>query len=280
MERLHIDYAKEAYRAGNHKDITNNMAQWLVRLEKIEQHVLHVQWPEGKTPKANEDSPPRLLLTKHPSAKAVPITTLTTMYHAPAFTTALQSYLTTLIPSLSIERHEGAHAHIDTINSHLCVIPVWHRLRITNAPVQDVEGISDHSDTAHARPAHPARKGSMAVGERFDTVLVDKKGSAEPAGIDGMYFILTTASPTLISLLLGLRVAQLRVIFKLPEDAISRIFGQVPGPLVYVNWFSRPMSRPVANFNMYSITRPANPNQRESAIISLSSICRSCHLFP
>ncbi|KAI0037998.1 hypothetical protein FA95DRAFT_1479531, partial [Auriscalpium vulgare] len=37
-ERLHIDYAKEAYRSTNHKDTYPQMTRWLVRREQIWQH--------------------------------------------------------------------------------------------------------------------------------------------------------------------------------------------------------------------------------------------------
>ncbi|CDO76892.1 hypothetical protein BN946_scf184903.g13 [Trametes cinnabarina] len=43
-ERLHIDFAKEAYRATNHKDEFPQMTLWLERREKVLRHELYVQW--------------------------------------------------------------------------------------------------------------------------------------------------------------------------------------------------------------------------------------------
>ena len=43
-ERLHIDLAKDAYRATNHKDEYSQMTIWLERREKIERHVAFVNW--------------------------------------------------------------------------------------------------------------------------------------------------------------------------------------------------------------------------------------------
>jgi hypothetical protein len=43
-ERLHIDYAKNAYAATNHKDEFSQMTIWLERKEKILRHDKHVQW--------------------------------------------------------------------------------------------------------------------------------------------------------------------------------------------------------------------------------------------
>ncbi|KAJ6599632.1 hypothetical protein B0H10DRAFT_1825166 [Mycena sp. CBHHK59/15] len=43
-ERLHIDLAKDAYRATNHKDEYPQMTQWLERKEKILLHAKFIQW--------------------------------------------------------------------------------------------------------------------------------------------------------------------------------------------------------------------------------------------
>ncbi len=43
-ERLHIDMAKVAYRASNHKDELSQMTRWLERKEKIERHEKFIQW--------------------------------------------------------------------------------------------------------------------------------------------------------------------------------------------------------------------------------------------
>jgi len=42
-ERLHIDFAKDAYRATNHKDELPQMTLWLERREKIQQHAAVIQ---------------------------------------------------------------------------------------------------------------------------------------------------------------------------------------------------------------------------------------------
>ncbi|KAI0712997.1 hypothetical protein C8Q72DRAFT_790344 [Fomitopsis betulina] len=43
-EHLHINFAKEAYRASNHKDEFPQMTKWLERREKILQHANYVEW--------------------------------------------------------------------------------------------------------------------------------------------------------------------------------------------------------------------------------------------
>ncbi|KAI0038057.1 hypothetical protein FA95DRAFT_1506102 [Auriscalpium vulgare] len=43
-ERLHIDYAKDAYRSTNHKDTYPQMTKWLQRREQIWQHDRYIAW--------------------------------------------------------------------------------------------------------------------------------------------------------------------------------------------------------------------------------------------
>jgi hypothetical protein len=73
--------------------------------------------------------------------------------------------------------------------------------------------------------------------------------------------------------LLGLRVAQVRFIFDLPPH-----FGSFPHPLAYIEWFT-PLVRPDATTGVYSITSSTRNSRRNSAIISVDKIVRSCHLM-
>lgn len=81
--------------------------------------------------------------------------------------------------------------------------------------------------------------------------------------------------------LLGLRVAQVRVIFRLPDDYLQAL-GVLPssmGPLAYVEWFSRP-TRPASSHKMYQITRSMQNGAVDAMIIELTQVRRSVQLFP
>ncbi|KAH9986165.1 hypothetical protein BJV77DRAFT_85407 [Russula vinacea] len=47
-ERLHIDFAKDAYRATNHKDEYPQMTAWLERREKIQTHTAYIRSQQGQ----------------------------------------------------------------------------------------------------------------------------------------------------------------------------------------------------------------------------------------
>lgn len=65
-ERLHIDFAKNAYDATNHKNEFAQMTLWLERKEKIFRHHQYVQWKLEGSPKPTsaEWSPPGLELNR------------------------------------------------------------------------------------------------------------------------------------------------------------------------------------------------------------------------
>jgi hypothetical protein len=43
-ERLHIDYAKKAYRASNHRDYVVQMTRWIQRQEAVDRHSAYLDW--------------------------------------------------------------------------------------------------------------------------------------------------------------------------------------------------------------------------------------------
>lgn len=71
----------------------------------------------------------------------------------------------------------------------------------------------------------------------------------------------------------GLRVAQVRLIFNLPPQ-----FGHFPHPLAYIEWFT-PLGRFDPNSGLYSISRSTRHNQRNAEIVSVDRIVRGCHLM-
>jgi len=60
-EHLHIDFAKNMYRATNHKDEYPQMTTWLKRHEKIEQHAIEI---EGKQDASHHHGASRESATK------------------------------------------------------------------------------------------------------------------------------------------------------------------------------------------------------------------------
>jgi hypothetical protein len=55
-ERLHIDFAKKAYRASNRRDYTEQMALWLQRQDAIALRTAYLQWLADQGPPTADDS--------------------------------------------------------------------------------------------------------------------------------------------------------------------------------------------------------------------------------
>jgi hypothetical protein len=83
-------------------------------------------------------------------------------------------------------------------------------------------------------------------------------------------------------LLVGQRVAQLRVVFQIPTNAISELFTQSAPPthFAYVEWFSPFPPAPEPNHLMYRVSRSYRANHRLAAVVPITAIKRSVHLFP
>ena len=85
------------------------------------------------------------------------------------------------------------------------------------------------------------------------------------------------------------RVAQVRVVFQIPQHAISELFpnpkhlhaAALPTHLAYVKWFSPISATPDKIHLLYKVSRLATHNgDRTASIIPVDSICSSVHLFP
>ncbi|KAG1832887.1 hypothetical protein DFJ58DRAFT_719474 [Suillus subalutaceus] len=270
-ERLHIDFTKDAYRATNHKDEFAQMTRWLERKEKIVRHDKFIWWQLNINPFTHHPHPPDLsfrctqTLTKHPSAKAVPIQRLISDYGAIYFREALARYIAQqnhLNETLSRRRLEDLAANV--------VLPfrsvaVHHKIKWVSV---DAQGHRDPCVTVDSVHAKPGRAGSSqrddAVPARFDTALVND-GTGDSVGVKGY------------------RVGQIRTIFSIQQrDALSLFppMSQPPKHLAYIEWFTPFSSMPDSHHGMYKISRFIRSGERVASVIPVSNIARSVHLIP
>ena len=190
-ERLHIDFAKDAYAATNHKDEFTQMAKWLERKEKMFRHEQYIKWREDGSPISSarvEWQPPglevdrRLHMTKFPTIRAVPVDRLVEIYGATYFRPALARFIALANdPSLSRAQLE---AKLRSIRMPFRSVPVWHRIKYTRK--DPVSSITTTADSIHVRPSATDSHGRRVPG-RFDTALVND-GMGKDTGIEGKSF--------------------------------------------------------------------------------------------
>ncbi|KAF8872990.1 hypothetical protein BD779DRAFT_1613730 [Infundibulicybe gibba] len=270
-ERLHIDLAKDAYRATNHRDEYSQMTIWLERKEKILLHEKFIQW-QGVTASMLAErrvvlpiiAPERRVkMTKHPTLRAVTIERLAHDYGATNFSTALSQFTAHyLSPHLTTMRQiQEAASKIRLPFNH---VRVYHVMKfIARYPAQ-VDDENTTLDSIHVKPArkNPRRRKEIIPG-RFDTALITD-GTKTHANLKDY------------------RVGRIRVIFSLQQRHAKKLFHDKPAPghFAYVEWFT-PFHSPGHNHGMY-LLKPAYNRQEEhlASVVPVNNIRQSVHLFP
>jgi len=192
-ERLHIDLAKDAYRATNHRDEYAQMTVWLERKEKILRHESYLEWrlkPQSTAVLRSTDMAYNgtMTLTKWPSARAVDLDDIISKYGARFFREALRRYIV-------LTRHSGPsltrnqlEQQILYVNLPFTAVPVYHKLKFT-VPGDSTMAKRVTLDSVHVRPERLTKKGSN-IPARFDTVLLNV-GSSGNSNMQGMLYLIS-----------------------------------------------------------------------------------------
>ena len=83
-------------------------------------------------------------------------------------------------------------------------------------------------------------------------------------------------------------MAQVRVIFTVPDKASEKLFRDIPTEdrpryLAYVEWFSPFSRQPHSDHGMYPVSRSyahGSPDDRLCSVVDIRRLVRSAHLLP
>ncbi len=271
-ERLHIDLAKDAYRATNHRDEYSQMTVWLQRKEKVLQHQSYLEWRAGIQPAttlqpSSMGSWGTLTLTKWPTVKAVDLNNIIKDYGATFFYEALRRYIVLLKhtgPPLTRAQLEQRIPYTDIPFKS---VPVYHKLKFTSVASSGPSKF--HTlDAIYAQPKKLSRRKAL-IPARFDTVLLNMKDGGTGTGLQGMSLLLFYFYKA--NQYQDHQVGQVRVIFSLPEYTDER--------LAYIEWFTA-FAAPDPNHGMLKVNRQLDGTDHVASIVPISSIRCSVHLFP
>ncbi|KAJ3723812.1 hypothetical protein C8R42DRAFT_719715 [Lentinula raphanica] len=281
-ERLHIDLAKDAYRASNHKDEYAQMTRWLERREKIFHHTDYVAWRlSSATVHSNLDyhshgpsftptsaltpalSPHVVTRQDFPGAQRTLGHELEDTgpsgYHAVRFEHTLKRFLVQYRdPSVPINQLDDYARFVVLPFSSL---PVWHKVKFINPALYGSKTL----DYVCAQPCRYNGDGKVVHPSQFDTALLRLKD-------DSGNWVKDT------------RIGRIRVIFSIPNNRLDTLLPtNVPLPthLAYVEWFTKFSRSPEAFSGLYRVKRNVLADGKIAAsILPLESIMRSVHLFP
>jgi hypothetical protein len=157
-ERLHIDLAKDAYRATNHVDEYTQMTLWLERREKIYRHQDYISWLlAGKPPPVEWHPPdlfqrPKLQMTKHPSRYSVLLGNIINNYGATYFRDAFATYWAQLCSKPDARPRDVRQAADDYILPFQKV-SAFHKIKFFHTDPEGYTGSLEVQDPIHTRPA-------------------------------------------------------------------------------------------------------------------------------
>jgi len=172
FERLHIDFAKQGWRASNQRDEFPQMITWLSRREKLISfhNSLHAQLiptqsnPSKRVPKS---------IAKYPNYPNRSIPLIEQLHLAPEFRRHLKQYLNTFIS------HPLSGRSLDQADlPDLFTVNVYNMFRFQPPALQDN---NEEADTVKAMPISRTRPHG-----RFDTVVVMDSDNAEATGMAGI----------------------------------------------------------------------------------------------
>ena len=162
------------------------MTLWLECREKMQEHDTYVKWRLDDCPPivSSELYPApssRVIMTKHPSRKAVPFEELRNEYSAPFIEDALARF---------IVRHNNPtwtkaqiEASANDVDLPFRTLPVYHHAKFWLGDTGHYRLLSTEMDTVYAIHARKDKLGRPLAAE-FDTVLVND-GSGEYIGVAG-----------------------------------------------------------------------------------------------
>ncbi|KAG1824011.1 hypothetical protein EV424DRAFT_1510778 [Suillus variegatus] len=285
-ERLHIVFAKDAYRASNKRDYEEQMALWLQRQEAVFLRSSYFDWlsersqsatasshtdpnrrndldsdsdaeieefaaPTNAIPSSPTASSPTdvvRILAKHPPHPRQSVDRLITAHGATMFLPALKSFMREHMPHNNII--PGPHDRFDVYRQVIIVTP-------PNPRTSDSPKWWRIRATPEVQPGPASQKPWSPA--RFDMALIS----------DG-------ARTTNLRTLEGVRVAQVHIIFTLPRQFLV---GTNSRALAYVEWFT-PLREPDPSSGLRQVSRSTRQLHRNAAVIHLDEMVRPCHLIP
>ncbi|KAI1782800.1 hypothetical protein LXA43DRAFT_1103400 [Ganoderma leucocontextum] len=294
-ERLHIDYAKNAYRASSRNEYTAQMTAWLQRQEALVRRDSFLSWvlgdregvdsdigsgdenlasegDETETEDEDEDALPAGSASPRSDqgdAREADYKTLKSLLDS----NVRRAYHLPLIPSArrislaDLETCYGAAGFLADLSTFLDT----HLPNATRPNEYDTYGVFHYINIL--QPAFRYFDNTKRICKVRSSPAKARLGvrRAVPAHFDCGLFLVDAGEHQRKGKLNGLCAARVRAIFLLPSH-----LGHYPHPLMYVQWF-RPFRGPEPHSGLYTTSHSTSNKMRRHSIVSANTLLRSCH---
>ncbi|KAJ8489240.1 hypothetical protein ONZ45_g13654 [Pleurotus djamor] len=188
FERLHIDFAKDAWRATNKKDELPQMIRWLSRHEKMQDFSVRLKTLRAAAsqvgPSVSNTGRPRIAMTKVPHG-IKSLADIEACHNAKYFISSLKEFSNVIAP---VEARTKKSLMADMILPFE-KLEVWNSYKLLRESLAD-DDTEDHlKDQVKAIPGGP-----------YDTVVVITDGDGQSTGLEGT------------------KIGRVKVIFRLPNE--------------------------------------------------------------
>jgi len=135
LEQLHINLAKNAFHATNHKDKYAQMTTWLEHRKKVQQHSASIDWRQNHLQNIRTWTligplsvhTQSIKIPQTPSRKAVPFPDIFWKYNAPLFQDALADFIADVNnPGLRVH---ALYTHAGNTLLPFCTVHVYHNMK-------------------------------------------------------------------------------------------------------------------------------------------------------
>ncbi|KAF9035759.1 hypothetical protein BJ165DRAFT_1355370 [Panaeolus papilionaceus] len=181
FERLHIDYAKNSWRASNKRNAFPQMIQYLTRQEVVA-YLAAMQAQDASTKDTDVNTQPgskkdlfksMIIISKHPAFPSSSISTIMDLHCAPDFDHALKFYINNCLPPSQRIPLRDLEKYTLPIES----VHIYKLFRFHSTALHDREADKDIVKAVRKSPLTPQG--------RFDTVVAITGVDAESTGLTG-----------------------------------------------------------------------------------------------
>jgi hypothetical protein len=205
FERLHIDFAKNGWRASNRRDEFPQMITWLGRQEKISSFSGYLAWLESsritaKPPFVRTFTGQAIQLAKKPQSTRQLLAHIELNHYTDSFTQTLKQFLNKFNQTST----QGAANQLHSAILPFTRLDVYHNFKFEPSALDPGADEDEHHTEKFQTVVSRPKLGDTTSPPRFDTVIARNSPNAEVTGLAGMVKLCLLTKDLLQSQALGL----------------------------------------------------------------------------